>query len=108
MVTPVFANPFRREVIIDTGARYEKGFLWFAPLPHFRPAGYGVDINRTAPAAQEAARTRRFAAYLRWSRFPFFVVEPIAGGARVHLNDYRYSGPSGQEGWSATFVDVLE
>jgi inner membrane protein len=106
MVTPVFANPFRREVIIDTGARYEKGFLWFAPLPHFRPAGYGVDINRTAPAAQAAARTPRFAAYLRWSRFPFFVVEPIADGARVHLNDYRYSGPSGQEGWSATSVDV--
>ena len=45
MVTPVFANPLRREVIVDTGDRYEKGLLWFEPLPHFRPAGYGVDIN---------------------------------------------------------------
>ena len=34
------------------------------------------------------------------------VIEPIANGARVHLNDYRYSGPSGQEGWSAASVDV--
>jgi inner membrane protein len=106
MVTPVIANPFRREVIIDVGERYEKGFLWFTPLPHFRPAGYGVDVNRTVPAAEIAAKTPRFAAYLRWSRFPFFVVEPIANGARVYLNDYRYSGPSGREGWSAASVDV--
>jgi len=106
MVTPVIANPFRREVIVDVGERYEKGLIWFSPAPHFRPAGYGVDVNRNVPAADLAARTPRFAAYLRWSRFPFFVVEPIANGARVYLNNYRYSGPSGQEGWSAASVDV--
>ena len=39
MVTPVVVNPFRREVVIDFGDRYEKGNLWFDPLPHFRPAG---------------------------------------------------------------------
>ena len=39
MVTPVIGNPFEREVIIEVGDRYEKGFVWFAPLPHFRPAG---------------------------------------------------------------------
>ena len=97
MVTPVFANPFRREVIVDVGERYEKGFMWFEPLPHFRPAGYGVDINRTHAGRRAGRAARRaFAAYLRWSRFPFFVVEPIGDGARVYLNDYRYSGPSGQ------------
>ena len=106
MVTPVIANPFRREVIIDVGERYEKGFIWFSPVPHFRPAGYGVDVNRHVPAAEIAAKTPRFAAYLRWSRFPFFVVEPIANGARVYLNDYRYSGPSGRDGWSAASVEV--
>lgn len=106
MVTPVIANPFRREVIVDVGDRYEKGLVWFSPTPHFRPAGYGVDVNRTVPAAELAAKTPRFDAYLRWSRFPFFVIEPIANGARVYLNDYRYSGPSGREGWSAASVDV--
>lgn len=106
MVTPVIADPFRREVIVDVGDRYEKGFVWFSPVPHFRPSGYGVDVNRNVPAADIAARTPRFAAYLLWSRFPFFVVEPIAQGARVYLNDYRYSGPSGREGWSAASVDV--
>jgi hypothetical protein len=106
MVTPVFANPLRREVIVDTGDRYEKGFLWFEPAPHFRPAGYGVDINRTHPAAQQAAGTPRFAAFLRWSRFPFFVVEETASETRVYINDYRYSGPSGREGWAGQEVRV--
>ena len=57
MVTPVLANPFRREVIVDLGERYEKGFLWFEPLPHFRPAGYGVDVNEDDPLARRAAQT---------------------------------------------------
>ena len=56
MVTPVIANPFRREVIVDVGDRYEKGFIWFAPVPHFRPAGYGVDVNRHVPAGRNCRK----------------------------------------------------
>ncbi len=108
MVTPVFANPLRREVVIDTGARYEKGQLWFEPLPHFRPSGYGVDTNTKAPEVARAARTPRFAAYLRWSRFPFFIIDRTGRSTRVYLNDYRYSGPSGREGWSAVETDLGE
>jgi inner membrane protein len=100
MVTPVFANPFRREVIVDMGDRYEKGFLWFDPLPHFRPAGYGVQVNRSDPDAVRAAALPRFQAFLMWSRFPFFVVERTAGKTIVVINDYRYSGPSGRDGWA--------
>ena len=106
MVTPVLANPLRREVIVDTGERYEKGVLWFAPLPHFRPAGYGVDVNASEPAAQSAAQTPRFQAFLMWSRFPFFVVERTAAGTRVWINDYRYSGPSGRDGWATQVVEL--
>lgn len=107
MVTPVFGNPGRREVVVDVGSRYEKGFLWFAPSPHFRPAGYGVDVNGEHPLAQQAAATPIGQAYLRWSRFPFFVVLPRpGGGARVQLNDYRYAGAGGRETWLATTVDL--
>jgi inner membrane protein len=100
MVTPVLGNPFRREVIVDMGDRYEKGLLWFEPLPHFRPAGYGVQVNASDPAAQQAAATPRFQAFLMWSRFPFFVVERTRLGTVVVINDYRYSGPSGRDGWA--------
>jgi inner membrane protein len=104
MVTPVFANPLGREVIVDLGDRYEKGFLWFDPLPHFRPAGYGVPTNRSDPAVAQAAESPRIQAFLMWSRFPFFVVERTAAGTRVFVNDYRYSGPSGREGWATQSV----
>ena len=106
MVTPVFGNPLRRDVIVDVGDRYEKGFLWFEPAPHFRPAGYGVDTNRTIPEAIAAAQTPRVAAFVRWSRFPFFVIDQTSGRRRLFLNDYRYSGPSGRDGWATQEIAV--
>jgi inner membrane protein len=106
MVTPVFANPFRREVIVDLGDRYEKGFLWFGPAPHFRPAGYGVDKNLSDPAVIEAIRRPRIQAFLMWSRFPFFVVQREANRTHVFVNDYRYSGPSGRDGWATQVVEL--
>jgi inner membrane protein len=106
MVTPVFANPFRREVLLDTGDRYEKGFLWFEPGPHFRPAGYGVDKGFDQPEAQAALATPRAQAYLRWSRFPFFVIDRSEFPPQLWLNDYRYSDASGRVGWAGLGVRV--
>jgi inner membrane protein len=100
MVTPVFANPFRREVIIDMGDRYEKGFLWFEPLPHFRPAGYGVEKGFGDPAVQAAMGLPRAQAFMRWSRFPFVQVNPTEPQAGIWLNDYRYAS-AGPYGWAA-------
>ena len=105
MVTPVFANPFRREVVLDLGDRYEKGFVWFEPAPHFRPAGYGVETNLRDPTVQSALRSPRAAAFLQWSRFPFAMVEPASLSQRVWLNDYRYASV-GPAGWSAQRFEV--
>ena len=96
MVTPVFANPFRREVVIDVGDRYEKGNLWFDPLPHFRPAGFGMQKGLDNPAVQDALDLPLARAYLRWSRFPFVQSTPDG----VWINDYRYAN-AGPYGWSA-------
>ena len=52
MVTPVAVNPFRREVLVDLGDRYEKGCSDFAPAPPFRPAGYGVARTADDPAGR--------------------------------------------------------
>ncbi len=106
MVTPVAVNPFQREVLVDLGDRYEKGFVTFAPLPRFRPAGYGVEKHADDPAAQAAAATPLARQYLTWSRFPFFVVEQTADGTVVHLNDARYSGPSGRDGWAGLRIPL--
>ncbi|MGE0040576.1 MAG: metal-dependent hydrolase [Vicinamibacterales bacterium] len=104
MVTPVAVNPFHREVIVDTGARYEKGVLWFAPAPHFRPAGYGVDTNLATPLAAAASADPRARAFLGWSRFPFFAIQSTPDGPRTLVNDYRYSDQSGRTGWAGVVV----
>ena len=104
MVTPVFANPFRREVLVDTGDRYEKGFLWFEPGPHFRPAGYGVDKGFDQPEARTALSMPRARAFLTWSRFPFVVVDRTEAPPQLWLNDYRYSDASGRIGWAGLGV----
>ncbi|HUQ88641.1 MAG TPA: metal-dependent hydrolase [Vicinamibacterales bacterium] len=98
MVTPVLVNPFKREVIIDVGDRYEKGNLWFDPLPHFRPAGYGVEKGLDLPDAQQALQLPLARTYLRWSRFPFIQLNPADRSAWI--NDYRYASV-GPFGWSS-------
>jgi len=103
MVTPVAVNPFSREVVVDVGDRYEKGNLWFAPLPHFRPAGFGMPKGLDDPEVQQALRSLRAQAFLRWSRFPFVLVDRNTSPPTVWLNDYRYAN-AGAYGWSATKI----
>jgi len=100
MVTPVFGNPVRREVVVDVGDRYEKGNLWFDPLPHFRPAGYGMAKGFDAPEVQPVLHLPLARAFLRWSRFPFVQSQPLPSAPAVWINDYRYAN-AGPYGWSA-------
>lgn len=101
MVTPVALNPFSREVVVDVGDRYEKGNLWFEPMPHFRPAGFGMAKGMDDPDARVALQSARARAFLRWSRFPFVQVDRNTSPPAVWLNDYRYAN-AGPYGWSAT------
>ena len=102
MVTPVVANPFHREVVIDIGDRYEKGNLWFDPLPHFRPAGFGIQKGIDRPEFQSTLQLPLARAFLGWSRFPFVQAAPFSGGGGgdIWINDYRYAN-AGPYGWSA-------
>jgi inner membrane protein len=100
MVTPVVINPFHREVVIDMGDRYEKGNLWFDPMPHFRPAGFGVEKGFDDPRAQQALQTPLARAYLRWSRFPFVQTSPSLPPDGTWINDYRYANVA-TYGWSS-------
>ena len=103
MVSPVVVNPFKREVVVDVGDRYEKGVVWFDPLPHFRPAGFGMGHGLTDPAVQQALDTPLARDFLVWSRFPFATVDTSTSPPRVWLNDYRYAN-TGPGGWSAAEI----
>ena len=62
MVTPVVVNPFRREVLVDTGDRYEKGFVWFEPHPTSDPPATASRrasrIPKPPPRSRPRARGR--------------------------------------------------
>lgn len=106
MVTPVVVNPFRREVVMTQGDRYEKGVVQFGPRPRFRPAGFGVQTGLRQPDAAPALATPTAQAFLSWSRFPFVVPDAEAPGQRFFLNDYRYSDSGGRVGWAGMQVTV--
>ncbi len=103
MVTPVAVNPFRREVVVEVGDRYEKGTLWFEPWPHFRPSGFGMATGLDDPEAQPALASPRARAFLQWSRFPFVQVDRNFAPPTIWINDYRYANAGGY-GWSAVKI----
>lgn len=103
MVTPVPVNPFRREVVVDVGDRYEKGVVVFDPWPRFRPSGFGIDKGLSHAEVAAALDTPRARAVLTWARFPFAAVDPSTAPPSIWINDYRYAN-TGASGWSAVRI----
>jgi len=94
MVGPVPVTPLRRDVIIDAGDHYETGtFTWTPRSVRFdrAPVAKNDDDPRVA-AARDAPNIR---AFLVWSRFPFWTLEPVPEGTRVTVGDMRFVGGPG-------------
>lgn len=91
MVGPSPINPFDRTIIVDAGDHYETGtFSWLPRRVAFSPAV--VPKNDKDPRVTLARETPRVRAFLVWSRFPFWVLEPAPGGTRVSVSDMRFAG----------------
>lgn len=101
MVGPLPITPFQRSVIIDAGDHYETGSLtWWPWRVSFDLAMVAKNDDRPEVAlAREAPDVR---AFLVWSRFPFWTVEPAPGGTRVTVADMRFM--AGGARFSATTV----
>ena len=88
MVGPRLVTPATRDVIVDAGNHYESGtFTWPSTLvlnPEQIPKN---DDRPEVAAAREAPNIR---AFLVWSRFPFWTLEPAEGGTRVTVTDARF------------------
>lgn len=91
MVGPVPLTPFRKQIIVDNGIGYETGvFRWFPAEVAFDPDVVPKnDADRRVARARDAPHIRGF---LVWSRFPFWIMEPVAGGTRVTVSDLRFTG----------------
>lgn len=96
VASPVPVDPLRRAIVIDLGGRYARGELRFAPGPRLALAPELVETRMDDPAiARAAARDRRVADFLYWSRLPFAEIERVPGEARVTLGDARYNRSPG-------------
>jgi len=100
-VGPLPVTPLRRLVIVDAGDHYETGeFSWFPRRITLDPEV--VPKRDEAPSVIAARNTDpRMRGILVWSRFPFYVIDPVPGGVRVTLRDMRFS-LMGRGGFAAT------
>jgi inner membrane protein len=91
MVGPVPVNPFERTIIADAGDHYETGtFTWF-PV-HVAFDRDIVPKNDRDPRVRAALDAPGVRAFLVWSRFPFWTIEPGLNGTRVTVGDMRFAG----------------
>ena len=94
MVGPVPITPLQRVVIIDAGDRYQTGdFSWQPRNIRFDPRD--VPKNDTDPRVAVARNAPNVRAFLVWSRFPFWTIEPGSDGAHVTVGDMRFRGGPG-------------
>jgi len=94
MVGPVPFTPLSRQIIIDAGDRYETGtFTWQPRNVRFDPGA--VPKNDTDPRMAIARNAPNIRAFLVWSRFPFWTLEPADRGTRVTVGDMRFVGGPG-------------
>jgi inner membrane protein len=97
LASPRFANPFSREIIVETDTAYFGGTVNFIP-PRVRLVRDPMPRNSDLlPLAREHPEGR---AFLSWSRFPS--AERI--GNMIHLSDVRYGGPN--TSWARVDIPV--
>ena len=94
MVGPMPITPLRRQVIIDAGDRYETGTFTWQPRDVRFDSG-AVPKNSSDPRVAVAREAPNIRAFLVWSRFPFWTLEPVPGGTRVTVGDMRFVGGPG-------------
>jgi len=94
MVGPIPVTPLERQIIIDAGDRYETGMFTWRPR-NVRFDTDAVPKNDSDRLVAMASMAPNIRAFLVWSRFPFWTLEPVEGGTRVTVGDMRFNGGRG-------------
>ena len=95
VASPVPLNPFRRRIAFDTGDALGFGDVRWTPLPRLTLEPTLVPTNMSDPAIAAAARDRRVADFLYWSRLPFADIRREPDGIHVTIGDARYNQTPG-------------
>ena len=89
MVGPMPVVPQLRQVIVDSGDRYETGtFSWMSGSVEFDEGSVRKQNDR--PEVLRAREVPDIRAFLVWSRFPYWELESAGNGTRVTVKDMRF------------------
>lgn len=92
LASPVPINPFRRNIVFDTGEAYGFGEFSWSPGATLALDPLLVPKNMDDPAVAVAAeRSKAVGDFLYWSRLPFAEIERGGGAVRVTIGDARYN-----------------
>lgn len=96
LASPVPVDPFRRRIIFQSGEAFGFGELRWTPAPTLTLEPSLIPTNMADPAiAHAAARDRRVADFLYWSRLPFADIRRGPEGMEVTIGDARYNRTPG-------------
>ena len=101
MAGPTELLPWTRDIILESDSSYSLG-RW-SLISGAREGWQNLPKNDAHPAAVAARQAPEAQPFLRWSRFPFYVVTQQAEVTIVRIADARYTGPSGF-GWASVEV----
>ncbi|MEX2177501.1 MAG: metal-dependent hydrolase [Gemmatimonadaceae bacterium] len=102
MVGPTPITPWQREIIVDEPEGYRFG-TWTLFGEVAMASTVMLKGDTLDPAILAARRSPEAAAFLKWSRFPFYRVEREGLRTLVRIADARYVGNSGL-GWASVEV----
>lgn len=106
MVAPHPISVLRRDVLVRTDSSYEWYVATFAGLsPRIGARTSQVLINDRDARSVAAASSHTGRAFLRWSRFPYFVPGADGDSASVFIGDVRYTKGT-LDSWAAVRVTV--
>lgn len=91
MTGPVPANPFQRQVIIQTPTHYHFLTLDWLRDPVLQVAAPPLGREPVSPAVAAALAAPSVRGLRGWLRFPSYDVEPLATGYRVTIRDLRFA-----------------
>jgi inner membrane protein len=105
MTAPLAVTPFERWVVVADSSGYQVGMLnWFS-RPPLQLAPLPYDREPPQEVAELVVRERRAGRFLSWARFPYFVVDAVGSGSRLHIGDARY-GVDPLDSWAAISVEL--
>ena len=91
MAGPVPANPFRRQVIVETPGWYHFLELDWLRDPSLRVSGPPLQRRPESAIVKAALASPRVRGISGWLRFPSYDVETLPDGYRVTIRDMRFA-----------------